>query len=142
MIDRMEETNRGYNADFAGDDYKVSILKVEKGDDASKEEIEDYVLDYNDTVEAAIDNLNAVSNNLGTDLLGKYIIKEGSVGKGIHVGYSFEIKGSLNEEKSADNDVMLIEIDGAWYVANDDLSSLTLVEQLFYDWQFGREYEK
>ena len=37
---------------------------------------------------------------------------------------------------------ILLHVGDGWYVANDNLSPLAVVEQLYYDWQFTQTYEK
>ena len=142
MDQEKEESKAGY-AEYFGDDYKITISNVEKGDEVQEDVIGEYVLDHNDDIEAAIENLNAVGKGLGTDLLGKYRIEDGAVKEGIYVSYTATITGSLVEEDREENGkIILLNIDEGWYVANDDLSPLAVVEQLYYDWQFTQTYEK
>ena len=136
------ESKESY-AEYYGDDYKITISGVEKGDAVSEELIEEYVADHNDDIDAAIDNLNAVGNRLGTDLLGEYLIGDGDVKEGIYVSYTATISGSMIEEDQVENGkLILLHIGDGWYVANDNLSPLAVVEQLYYDWQFSRTFEE
>ena len=143
LVDREQEESRKDYVGYFGDDYEITISNVEKGDAVPEDVNDEYVLDHNDDVDAAIENLNAAEEGLGTELLGKYRIGDGAVKEGVYVSYTATVSGSLQEEDLEENGkLILLNIDGGWYVANDDLSPLAVVEQLYYDWQFTQTYEK
>ena len=143
LMDKETDESRANYAAHFGDDYKIVISNVKKGDAVSEELIGEYVADHNDDIDSAIENLNAVGNRLGTDLLGEYRIGDGDVKEGVYISYTATISGSLVEEDQEENGrLILLHVGDGWYVANDNLSPLAVVEQLYYDWQFTQTYEK